>query len=413
MINNFDVIVIGAGAAGCFAAVQLIEKNKKLSILILEKGIHPLAKVKISGGGRCNVTNTCSEPKELSLNYPRGKNFLKKAFYSFSSNDMVDWLNGKGIALKEYDNGCLFPETNDSQTIIDCFLGILSKHKIQIKTKSKVECLSYISKKSIWEINTAEQKYSAKSVLVATGGQPKLTGLDWLKNTKINLVDSVPSLFTFNLPKHSICDLMGIVQENVFVRLEGEKWSSDGPLLITHWGMSGPAILKCSAYGARILADKNYNTTFFVNWTGTERGEAKLKLTDLHSSQRKLINTPLFGIKSRLWEYLIERFGISKEAKWCELNEKGMEKLLEKLLNDPYVMQGKTTFKEEFVTAGGVNLSDIEAKNMQHKLHNGLFFAGEVLDLDGITGGYNFQSAWTTAFLAANGIQSYLDSFSS
>ena len=402
-MQEWDVIVIGGGAAGCFAAIQAGEHFPGASILLLEKSARPLAKVKISGGGRCNVTNQLSDPEELSRNYPRGNRFLKKAFYTFSSEHMVRWLADKGIPLRLYPEGCLFPETNDSQTIIDCFLSELKRLSIPLKTEVRVDQLLQAEGK--WHIQSSVGDFTAKSVIVTTGGQPKASGFKMLDSLELDIISPLPSLFTFNMPDEPVRELMGIVVEQASVKIAGEKWSSDGPLLITHWGMSGPAVLKCSAFGARILAGKNYETTVFVNWTGDRKpDQIREALSEILRSAKKTGNTPQFGIKSRLWTFLLTKAGINPEAPWTETGPKQQNRFVELLYADPYQMKGKTTFKEEFVTAGGIDLSGIDVQTMQSKKYPGLFFAGEVLDIDGITGGYNFQAAWTTAFIAGKSV---------
>lgn len=402
-MQQADVIVIGAGAAGCFAAIQAGKRFPGAEIVIVERGPKPLQKVKISGGGRCNVTNICSDPAELSRNYPRGERFLKKAFHTFSSNDMVNWLKARRINLREYPDGCLFPESNDSQTIIDCFLNELSQRHIPIHLNTRVDKI--IPEEKGWTIETSEGIWKSRAVILTTGGQPKKSGFKLIEDLNIAIVEPVPSLFTFNLPDNPIRDLMGIVQQEALVRLTGEKWTSDGPLLITHWGMSGPAVLKGSAFGARILADKGYNASFSVNWTGGLNAEQARNELKIHEdSTKKMSNTPPFGLKTRLWDHLLSRCGFAEDIRWSDLGKKGWNRLLETLVNDLYEMKGKTTFKEEFVTAGGISLTEIDVQTMQVKRFPGLFVAGEVMDIDAITGGYNFQGAWTTGFIAGNSV---------
>jgi predicted Rossmann fold flavoprotein len=403
MKEQMDVVVIGAGAAGCFAAIQAGIHFPDAKIVILERGSKSLSKVKISGGGRCNVTNIVSDPAALSKQYPRGERFLKKAFYTFSSKDMIAWLESRKVALKTYPDGCLFPVSNDSQTIIDCFLNELTKLKIPIRHESRVDQL--IPGENGWTIQTASGEMAAKAVILTTGGQPKISGFQLLEQVEITIVPPLPSLFTFNMPNEPIRELMGIVTEQASVRIAGEKWSTDGPLLITHWGMSGPAVLKCSAFGARILAEKGYCSPILVNWTGSLKpDEAREALNEWLSSGKLIRNTPLFDIKSRLWSYLLKKCDLNEELRWSELGPRQLNRLIETLVNDVYRMEGKTTFKEEFVTAGGIDLSEIDVKTMQSKKYNGLFFAGEVMDIDGVTGGFNFQAAWTTAFIAGKSV---------
>ena len=399
-MKELDILVVGAGAAGCFAAIRADESFVDAKITVLERGIKPLAKVKISGGGRCNVTNVLSEPSALSKHYPRGERFLKKAFYQFSSNDMKAWLEERKVPLKLYPDGCYFPLSNDSQTIIDCFLGEMKKSGIDLLLNQRVESIRKLDS-GRFEVKTPETTFSVKSVILTTGGQPKISGFELLKDFDLKIVSPVPSLFTFNMPNEPIKELMGIVQENAQVKIVGEKWSTVGPLLITHWGMSGPAVLKGSAFGARILEQKGYKSKISVNWTGEESQETVREVIQQFVTSNKLVtNSPLYEIKTRLWIYLIEKSGIPAHFKCSELTVKHQNKLLEVLMNDLYSMEGKTTFKEEFVTAGGIDLNEIDVQTMESKKYPGLFFAGEVMDIDGVTGGFNFQAAWTTAAIA-------------
>jgi predicted Rossmann fold flavoprotein len=398
-MEEVDVLIVGAGAAGCFAAINAAESFPNLNIRILEKSKQPLAKVKVSGGGRCNVTNVLSEPVELSKKYPRGERFLKKTFYQFSSQHMVQWLYEKGIKLKLYPDGCYFPESNDSQTIIDCFLNELKRLQVVMELQTGVVSISKVD--DLFRVETSHKVYAAKRVIATTGGHPKITGFNYLKPLGIKLVDPVPSLFTFNLPEHPIRELMGIVNAHTQVRIAGGKWNAEGPLLITHWGLSGPAILVTSAFGARDLAQVNYEKDFHVNWVrGLSVNETVEVLREQRSTRKLVRNVPLFCIKARLWEFLIGKAGVDPERTWEQCNEKQLMRLAEELAVGQFHISGKTTFKEEFVTAGGVDLSQIDVQTMQSKQVPGLFFAGEVMDIDGVTGGFNFQAAWTTAFIA-------------
>lgn len=403
-MKELDVLVIGAGAAGCFAAIQASAHFPDARIAILERSSKPLAKVKISGGGRCNVTNVISEPEALSKHYPRGERFLKKAFYQFSSSDMKTWLESRHVPLKLYPDGCYFPLSNDSQTIIDCFLQELRKNDVSLMLNQRVESIKKLAS-GLFEVQTPSETFLSKAVIVTTGGQPKISGFDLLKHFDLKIVSPVPSLFTFNMPGEPIKELMGIVQEQAVVKIVGEKWVSEGPLLITHWGMSGPAVLKASAFGARVLEGKGYRSLISVNWSGEESQErVRETIREFVQSNKLLVNTPLYGLKSRLWTYLVEKAGIPLQFKCSELTAKHQNKLTEVLVNDLYTMEGKTTFKEEFVTAGGVDLNEINVQTMEAKKIPGLFFAGETLDIDGVTGGFNFQAAWTTAAIAGKNV---------
>lgn len=403
-MKQVDVLVIGAGAAGCFAAIQAKAYHPKASVVILEKSNKALAKVRISGGGRCNVTNVLSDPQELSANYPRGARFLRKAFHVFSSDHMKQWLEERNVPLRLYPDGCYFPESNSSETIISLFLSELSKGKTPIHFQQGVTSIEQTENGLV--VTTDKETWLARNVICTTGGHPKRSGFSYLDALDLKIVEPVPSLFTFNLPENNIVELMGIVKEEATVRLAGEKWSGEGPLLVTHWGLSGPAILKCSAFGARLLSEKGYESEFAVNWTGgLKPNEVQEEIQQHAKSLKHIGNVPLFGIKSRLWNFLLERAGITPETIWNALGSKSINRLVEVLVNSTFKMKGKTTFKEEFVTAGGIDLSEIDVQTMQAKRIPGLFFAGEVMDIDGITGGFNFQAAWTTAFIAGKSVR--------
>jgi predicted Rossmann fold flavoprotein len=398
--NSWDAVVVGGGAAGFFAAIAIKEARPETSVLLLEKSNKFLAKVKVSGGGRCNVTNACTHPKQLASHYPRGEHFLKKAFGRFGSKETIEWFENKGVPLKKYPDGCIFPLSNDSQTVIDCFLEEASRHRIELRLKSPVRKLRPVNSGFIIELD--EDILHAKKVILATGGQPKRSGLDWIVNLGVKAIDPVPSLFTFNLPKNPITELMGIVIEKTEVRLEGTKLRAQGPLLVTHWGLSGPAILKLSAWGAREIAERTYNFCVFVNWLQSKEEEVKKRwLHTAHSfPERQLKTTCPFDLPVRLWNYILKKASVHEETVWRQCSEKQMNKVIEVLLNDRFEVSGKTTYKEEFVTAGGICLSEINHRTMECKELPGLYVVGELLDVDGITGGFNFQAAWTTAYIA-------------
>ena len=395
------IIVIGGGAAGFFAAISAKEHNSDAEVTILEKTSKFLGKVKISGGGRCNVTNATFNSRILSEHYPRGEKFLRKAFEVFNASSMVEWLESRGVALKTYPDNCIFPLSNDSQTIIDCFMSEARRLHINLHSSQSVEEIKPTAKG--FRIHCRDTEYVADRVIVTTGGQPKMSGLHWLADIGHEIIPPVPSLFTFNMPQEPIRDLMGIVVEKARVRIEGQKLLGQGPLLVTHWGMSGPAILQLSAWGARILAEKEYRCAILVNWLDeTKEDELREKITQVTKEHgaKMMANLNPFAMPNRLWAYLLEKNEIKSSLRWNELGGKALNKLINTLINDRYVVQGKTTFKEEFVTAGGVALQDISVQTMESKKCPGLFFAGEVMDIDGITGGFNFQSAWTTGYIA-------------
>jgi len=398
---GLKVAVIGGGAAGFFAAISCKTHHPNASVTIFEKSDKLLAKVKISGGGRCNVTHACFNNSQLVKFYPRGEKQLKKLFNHFTTTDTVTWYEERGVKLKTEDDNRMFPITNNSQTIIDCLMDEVSQLGVQVKTKSPVIGLKPLEPGFRLSFKTSEQDFDR--VIIASGGSPKRTGFDWLEALGHDIVSPVPSLFTFNMPGNSIKKLMGLAVQNAQVKVQGTKLVQLGPLLITHWGMSGPAILKTSAWGARSLQDLNYDFTAQISWLPQYK-ENELRdwftgnKNDL--SKRKIKNKNPFQLPSRLWEYLLDKIEIDGELAWQDLPKKALNRLINVLLNDTYPVKGKTTFKEEFVTAGGIALSNVDFNTMQSRKCAGLFFAGEVLDVDGVTGGFNFQAAWSTGFVA-------------
>lgn len=397
-----SIAVIGGGAAGFFAALSAKSANPNCNVFILERSAKVLSKVKISGGGRCNVTNATFEIDALSKNYPRGERFLRKAFAQFNAQSTVEWFESRGVRMKTYPDNCIFPQSNTSQSIIDCFLTEATDQNIDIIYQFHVQAIRKDNEVfTITSITGAEMK--ADAVIVTVGGQPKRSGISWVENLGHTSVDPVPSLFTFNMPNESIRELMGNVVEKCTVKIEGTKLMGQGPLLVTHWGMSGPAILQLSAWGARVLEGLNYQFFVLVNWlneTSEESLRRMLAATMTQHGAKKMSNLNPFPVTNRLWEFLVQRAEINPENRWNELGKKSLNKLVNTMLNDRYAVSGKTTFKEEFVTAGGILLSEIEVKSMESKVISGLYFAGEVMDIDGITGGFNFQAAWTTGFIA-------------
>jgi predicted Rossmann fold flavoprotein len=399
------IAVIGGGAAGFFAAIHAKINFPDCEVRIYEKSSKLLSKVKISGGGRCNVTHACYNQKDLANYYPRGSKFLYRAFYQFDAKSTVDWFQDRGVQLKTYPDGCIFPISNNSQTIIDCFLAECNKLGIQILLNAHVQ--SILPLDTGFGLQMLTEKILVDKVIVTTGGQPKASGMLWIKNLGLSVVEPVPSLFTFNMPNEGITALMGNVVERTMVRIEGLKLVGRGPLLITHWGMSGPAVLQLSSWGARWMEEKSYCFYILINWlndaTEVQIREV-LSETILNNPLKKIVNVNPFPITLKIWTHLLSKSGISSESLWGDLGKKTINKLINTLMNDRYEVKGKTTFKEEFVTAGGVNLTEIDHNNMQAKKHPGLAFAGEILDIDGLTGGFNFQAAWTTAFIAGKHI---------
>jgi predicted Rossmann fold flavoprotein len=395
------IAVIGGGAAGFFAAISCRNNFPNAHVAILEKSSKVLSKVKISGGGRCNVTNACFDNKKLSQHYPRGENQLRKAFEQFNAADTMEWFESRGVKMKVYPDNCVFPLVNDSQAIIDCFLNESKRLKIEIRFNQRIQKISKSENKFLLETDESELEFDR--VIVTIGGQPKISGFNWMEELGHQIIDPVPSLFTFNMPKNPICELMGNVVENATVKVEGTKLIGQGPLLITHWGMSGPAILMLSAWGARILNEKNYEFAILVNWLNEMKEDvlrSQIQLVMLEHGGKMVSNLNPFPITNRLWVFLLQKSDILLEMRWKDLGKKNINKLVNTLLNDRFEVSGKTTFKEEFVTAGGISLNDINFKTMESRIVKGLFFAGEVLDIDGITGGFNFQAAWTTGFIA-------------
>lgn len=398
-----NIAIIGGGAAGFFSAIVAKENHPEAEVFIFEKSHKLLAKVKVSGGGRCNVTNSSTTISELIKAYPRGAKLLRKAFHTFSTKDTMEWFESRGVPLVIQDDNCVFPRSQDSQSIIDCFLNECRRLGIKILVSKGISKLRSIQDKIEISFIDTEKTQVFDKVIVATGGSPKRKGLEWLEVLGHKIEEPVPSLFTFNMPNEAIRELMGIVVENAMVNIQGTKLRSDGPLLITHWGMSGPAILKLSAFGARLLNEKNYEFKIQVNWVHEVNQEMllnNLTLISLEHSNKILANFRPYDLPDRLWQYLLNKAMLSPKKKWTELGKKGLNALVRILSNDIYSVHGKTTFKEEFVTCGGVSLESINAKTMESKVCKNLYFAGEVMDIDGITGGYNFQAAWTTGFVA-------------
>ncbi|MEO0338391.1 MAG: NAD(P)/FAD-dependent oxidoreductase [Bacteroidota bacterium] len=398
------VAIIGGGAAGFFAALSVKEHHPDALVTIFEKSKKVLSKVKISGGGRCNVTNGCTDIVELAKAYPRGSKKLKKAFHAWNTQHTMDWFERRRVPLVIQEDNCVFPKSQDSQTIIDCFFKEARKLGVQVLTSHGVRGLEF--KNNQWVLSFQKDVVAPQAfdkVIVTTGGSPKRRGLEWLEDLGHQIEDPVPSLFTFNMPKEPIRELMGVVVERALVSIQGTKLKGDGPLLITHWGMSGPAILKLSAFGARILSEKNYEFQVQVNWVNeTNQSIVLEELDKIQKSHphKSLANFRPYLLPTRLWYYLLEKAQLSQDKPWIELGKKSLNRISNLLTNDLYQVKGKTTFKEEFVTCGGVSLESIDFKTMQSRPCPGLYFAGEVMDIDGITGGYNFQSAWTTAYIA-------------
>ena len=410
MNNPKILVVIGGGAAGFFCAVNAARIHKGLKVILIEKSNKLLSKVKVSGGGRCNTTHACFNISELITYYPRGTAFLKKAFHHFSTSDTVSWFEERGVVLKTEPDGRMFPVTNSSQTIIDCLLSEAQKYQVEIIMNADARQVSFDSKDKAatdkkFVVTLANGKEIHSDYLcISSGGLMKAAQFQWLEKSGHTIVPPVPSLFTFNVPGNAITDLMGITVPNVTVKLIGTKLQQEGNLLITHWGMSGPAILKLSSYGALELATKNYDFHFSVNWLSHFNENTlreKMQQLRFDIASQKIINRNPFGLPSRLWEFLLKISGVNEDLRWADLPAKEQNKLIKNLCSQEFHAKGKTTFKEEFVTAGGIELIEIDSNSMQSKLVPGLFFAGEIINVDGVTGGFNFQNAWTTGWIAA------------
>ena len=397
-----DVIIIGGGAAGFFSAINIAILNPKLNILILERGKEGLQKVKISGGGRCNVTHGQFIPSELTINYPRGEKELLGPFHQFMTGDTMKWFEDRGIKLKIEQDGRVFPVSNNSQTIIDCFLSEVKRLNIKVLYNHSVKSISL--KNNEWLINTDKQDFNSFKLLVATGSNPKIWNLmDQLNHT---IVKPVPSLFSFDIKDNRIKSIPGVVVEDVDIKVVNSKLFSDGPLLITHKGMSAPSILKLSAFGALEFESLNYQFEISINFVKLSYLDciSELKLVKNNMSKKMVVNTTYFGIPKRLWKELVVFSQIDNRTTWAELNNNQLNTLTTQLTSSIFKVNGKSTFKEEFVTAGGIDLKEINFKTFESKIHNNLFFAGEVLNIDAITGGYNFQNAWTGAYIASKSI---------
>lgn len=401
-MNPFDVIIIGGGAAGFFAAINIAEMNPNLKVAILEKAKEGLQKVKISGGGRCNVTHAEFIPQELVLNYPRGKKELLGPFHQFMTGDTIEWFESRGVELKIEEDGRMFPVSNSSQTIIDCFLKEAKKHNVEIIYSSGVK--SIVSKDGIWELQTSDITYYAGKVVMATGSSSKMW--DVMEELGHNIIKPVPSLFTFNVRDKRIKNIPGVVAQNVEVKVIGSGLESQGPLLVTHVGFSAPAILKLSAFGALELAKRDYKFQIQINFIKLDFESCleDLKAFKQDLAKKTVFKFSQFNLPKRLWQQLVLAAGISERMTWADINRNQLEALTSQLTKAVFDVNGKSTFKEEFVTAGGVDLKEVNFKTFESKLHRNLYFAGEVLNIDAVTGGFNFQNAWTGAYLVSKAI---------
>ena len=447
------IAIVGAGAAGCFCAIELKRRMPSASVEVFEAGPKALAKVAITGGGRCNLTNSFEGISSLSVAYPRGDKLMKRLFRTFDQRSAWEWFENEGVKLVLQEDHCVFPASQDAMEIVDTLLTRMRQTGVVLHTRHKVTgifprqeggytlstefsgrqslrqaqrpvCSAHEPVNSVLEpvnllpepvegpmsqkpLRLDNHEYSADIVVVTTGGSPKLSGMSMLDSLNLEIIPPVPSLFTFNLPGDPVRELMGTVVENASASLAGTRFNACGPLLITHWGMSGPAILKLSSYAARYLAENEYSATLSVNWFG-DTGEQDVRERILSLSkdnhQKLILNTHPSELPSRLWSHLVSKSGIRDDARWAELGTKGANRLVNTLINDGYQIRGKSRFKEEFVTCGGVALSNINLSTLESKAHPGLYFAGEVLDVDAITGGFNLQAAWSMGYVVARSV---------
>ena len=399
MSQTKDIIIIGGGAAGFFAAINIAEKHPELSVAILERGKEGLQKVKISGGGRCNVTHAEFIPSELVLNYPRGEKELLGPFHSFMTGDTIAWFEERGVELKIEEDGRMFPLSNSSQTIIDCFLDEANKHNVEVLYNHSVKTIKALE--NGFNIETSQGDFESKKLMVATGSNPKVWKL--LEDLGHTIINPVPSLFTFDIKDKRIKDIPGVVAKHVDISVVGTDLESQGPLLITHVGMSAPAILKLSAFGAVELAKLNYNFEIKINFIQQEFESCldELKNFKQEFARKTVINLTQFDLPKRLWKQLVLASNIEEAKRWADLNKLELEALASQLTSAIFQVTGKSTFKEEFVTAGGVDLKEVNFKTFESKRIPNLYFAGEVINVDAVTGGFNFQNAWTSAYIAS------------
>ncbi len=402
------LVVVGGGAAGFFCAVNAARLNPALKVILVEKSGKLLSKVRVSGGGRCNVTHSCFSVSEMIKYYPRGGTMLKKSFHHFFTTDTITWFAERGVPLKTEADGRMFPETNSSQTIVDCLMNDAEQYGVEIRLHHEVKSIERNGE--LFSLGFSNGFIiDVRFLCLACGGYPKATMFDWISSTGHQVESPVPSLFSFNMPGHSVTRLPGVSVPQATVSVSGTSLKKEsGPLLVTHWGLSGPAVLKTSAWGARLLYEKEYRFEALVNWLPGEHEQSLVEIFQEFrrtAGSKKIIRHQPFSFPARLWEWLLTESGITDQnLHWADLTAVAQQKLVRNLCRQSFPVEGKTTFKEEFVTAGGIKLSDIHPQTMESRLMPGLYFAGEMMDVDGVTGGFNFQHAWTSGFLAATAI---------
>ena len=439
--NGKKVAVIGGGAAGCFAAVNMKEMNPDLDVTVYEAGPELLAKVAVTGGGRCNLTNSFAEVRSIESVYPRGFRLMKRLLREFSNTDVCDWFEGRGVRLVTQSDQCVFPKSQQSSEIIETLVAGMKAAGVNVAVSHRLTSVLDTDGdqqgryKLSFDTGRGTEKHQteiyADIVLITTGGSPKKSGLSMLDGLGLEIIDPVPSLFSFNIGAPEalaeirkgrgvqvaldgtrkrdaeLSALMGIVTENVVTGLAGTKFRAEGPLLITDWGMSGPAVLKLSSYAAKYLAEQNYSAELMVNWAGkitVPELEAVLSRISSSASRKMSANVGPDFLNNRLWTYLLHRAGIPADRRWAEIGSKGLNRIISTLTSDIYPVVGRNKFKGEFVTCGGVSLADIDPKTLESRQYPGLYFAGEVTDVDAVTGGFNLQAAWTMGWVAARAI---------
>lgn len=406
----FRVLAVGGGAGGFFGAIVCAETHPHLHVTLLEAGHQPLSKVRISGGGRCNVTHSCFEPAVLVQSYPRGGKALRGAFSRFQPKDTIAWFAKHGVTLKTESDGRMFPVTDDSATIVQCLMRAAQDAGVEIRTSTPVKSVMRLNDEFVLTLKSGEELRGDR-LLLATGSNPQ--GFEIAKTLGHHIEPLVPSLFTFNIPDTQLRELAGVSVERVQAKLlvpEAKPLEQTGAILITHWGMSGPAVLKLSAWGARLLHDHHYQATLQINWlpqTNPEVLRQALTAAKTEFPKRSIASHCPFPLPRRLWQFFVSRVGLSETDRWADLSKKAINGLIKEILQEEFSIRGKGVFKEEFVTCGGVSLKEVNFQTMESRCCPGLFFAGEVLDIDGVTGGFNFQSAWTTGWLAGQAIGQY------